>query len=150
MLFFLPDSFLNTLQSHWSSVSLWPPPNLFLSEGLCTYLDLFLQVFAWLTSFSFMSPHHVILTEKPSLVVSRVLVQNRRHAQIKVAEKSLLRPLGTSLVVQWLRLCAQNARGQGSLPGQGTRSNIVQPKSSHDLSEEDRRSCLLELRPSRS
>ena len=27
---------------------------------------------------------------------------------------------GTSLVVQWLRLCAPNAGGTGSIPGQGT------------------------------
>ena len=35
---------------------------------------------------------------------------------------SLLRAhLGTSLVVQWLRLCASNARVTGSIPGWGTR-----------------------------
>ena len=33
---------------------------------------------------------------------------------------------GTSLVVQWLRLCAPNAGGPGSLPGQGTRSHMPQ------------------------
>ena len=32
--------------------------------------------------------------------------------------------LGTSLVVQWLRLCALNARGLGLTSGQGTRSYI--------------------------
>ena len=31
---------------------------------------------------------------------------------------------GTSLVVQWVRLCAPNAGGPGSIPGQGTRSHI--------------------------
>ena len=31
---------------------------------------------------------------------------------------------GTSLVVQWLRLHAPNARGMGSIPGQGTRSHM--------------------------
>ena len=35
---------------------------------------------------------------------------------------------GTSLVVQWLRLCATNAGDQGSIPGQGTRSHILQLK----------------------
>ena len=35
---------------------------------------------------------------------------------------------GTSLVVQWLRLCAPNAGGLGSIPGQGTRSHM---QSSH-------------------
>ena len=33
---------------------------------------------------------------------------------------------GTSLVVQWLRLCALNAGGPGSIPGQGTRSCMSQ------------------------
>ena len=33
---------------------------------------------------------------------------------------------GTSLVVQWLRLCAPNARGPGLIPGQGTRSHMPQ------------------------
>ena len=31
---------------------------------------------------------------------------------------------GISLVVQWLRLCAFNAEGTGSVPGQGTRSHV--------------------------
>ena len=34
--------------------------------------------------------------------------------------------MGTSLVVQWLRLQAPNAVGQGSIPGQGTRSHMPQ------------------------
>ena len=29
--------------------------------------------------------------------------------------------IGTSLEVQWLRLCASNARGMGSIPGQETK-----------------------------
>ena len=33
---------------------------------------------------------------------------------------------GTSPVVQWLRLCAPNARGPGLIPGQGTRSHVLQ------------------------
>ena len=35
-------------------------------------------------------------------------------------------PAGTSLVVQWLRPCAPNAGGPGSIPGQGTRSHVLQ------------------------
>ena len=31
---------------------------------------------------------------------------------------------GTSLVVQWVRLCVPNAGGPGSIPGQGTRSRM--------------------------
>ena len=37
--------------------------------------------------------------------------------------------LGTSLVVQWLRLHALNAGGLGSIPGQGTRSCMLQLRS---------------------
>ena len=33
-------------------------------------------------------------------------------------------PLGTSLVVQWLRLHTSNARGTGSIPGQGTKPHM--------------------------
>ena len=33
---------------------------------------------------------------------------------------------GTSLVAQWIRLCAPNAGGPGSIPGQGTRSHMPQ------------------------
>ena len=33
---------------------------------------------------------------------------------------------GTSLVVQWLRLCAPNAGAPGLMPGQGTRSHMPQ------------------------
>ena len=35
---------------------------------------------------------------------------------------------GASLVVQWLRLCALNAGGMGSIAGQGTRSHMPQLK----------------------
>ena len=39
---------------------------------------------------------------------------------------------GTSLVVQWLRLCTPNAGGPGSIPGQGSRSPMhAAMKSSH-------------------
>ena len=38
-------------------------------------------------------------------------------------------PSGTSLVVQWLRLCTPNAGGLGSIPGGGTRSCIPQLRS---------------------
>ena len=39
---------------------------------------------------------------------------------------------GTSLVVQWVRIHSPNARGPGSIPGQGTRSHMhVTTKSPH-------------------
>ena len=34
--------------------------------------------------------------------------------------------MGTSLVVQWLRLLAPNAEGPVSIPGQGTESHMKQ------------------------
>ena len=37
---------------------------------------------------------------------------------------------GTSLVVQWLRLCTPNAGGLGSIPGQGARSRMQQLRPS--------------------
>ena len=39
--------------------------------------------------------------------------------------------MGTSLVVQWLRLCAPNAGARGLIPGQGTKAHMLQPKISH-------------------
>ena len=45
-------------------------------------------------------------------------------------------PVGTSLVVQWLRLLAPNAGGPGSTPGQGTSSHMPQL-----------RALMLQLRP---
>ena len=37
---------------------------------------------------------------------------------------------GTSLVVQWLGVCTPNAGGPASIPGQGTRSHMLQLKPS--------------------
>ena len=37
-----------------------------------------------------------------------------------------LKGIGTSLVVQWLRHHAANAGGPGLIPGQGTRSHMLQ------------------------
>ena len=38
----------------------------------------------------------------------------------------LIKVSGTSLVVQWLGLCAPGAGGPGSIPGQGSRSHVLQ------------------------
>ena len=38
--------------------------------------------------------------------------------------------VGTSLVVQWLRFCAPSAGVLGSVPGQGTRSHVLQLRPS--------------------
>ena len=55
--------------------------------------------------------------------------------------------IGTSLVVQWLRLCAPNAGDLGLIPGQGTRSHTLHLK---DLAwcSGDWRCRGLQLRPS--
>ena len=46
-------------------------------------------------------------------------------------------PLGTSLVVQWIRLHAPSVGGPGSIPGQGTRSHMrAATKSSHATTKE--------------
>ena len=54
-------------------------------------------------------------------------------------KKILKKKLGTSLVVQWLRLHAPNAGGSGSIPGQGARTHIPQL-----------RVCMLRLKISRA
>ena len=38
---------------------------------------------------------------------------------------------GTSLVIQWLRLCTVNAGGSGLIPGQGVGSYVLQLKHLH-------------------
>ena len=43
----------------------------------------------------------------------------------------------TSLAVQWLRLCVPNAGGLGSIPGQGTKSHMLQRRP---------KICLLQLK----
>ena len=48
-----------------------------------------------------------------NLVNPREIVSVKNHSE-------------TSLVVQWLRLCAPNTGGLGSIPSQGTRSHMLQ------------------------
>ena len=42
--------------------------------------------------------------------------------------RTVMRWPGTSLVVQWLRLCPPHAGGLGSITDQGTRSHVMQQK----------------------
>ena len=56
----------------------------------------------------------------------------------------MLGKLGTSLVVQWLRFQAPNAGGLGLIPGQATRSHILQLKILHAVTK---RPCTPQLRP---
>ena len=39
-------------------------------------------------------------------------------------KEQTLEEMGMSLVAQWLRICTPNGGGQGSIPGQGTRSHM--------------------------
>ena len=50
--------------------------------------------------------------DKPHKVFSDTVPHQSTHAII-------ISTLGTSLVVQWLRLCTSNAGGLGSIPGSG-------------------------------
>ena len=54
-----------------------------------------------------------------------ILKPKRKRNGIKVIALLLL-VVGTSLVAQWLRLHTPNKRGPGSIPGQGTRSLVLQ------------------------
>ena len=52
----------------------------------------------------------------------------RREDTLKCSLKKKGR--GTSLVVQWLRLCTPNAGGPSLIPGRGTRSHMPQLRCS--------------------
>ena len=54
--------------------------------------------------------------------------------------------MGTSLIIQWLRLYAPNEVGLGLIPDYGTRPHRPQLKDPSCLSE-DGRSQVLQLRP---
>ena len=61
--------------------------------------------------------------------------------------------VGPSLVVQCLRLCSSKAGGRGSIPGQGTRSHMPQPrvhllqlKIPHAATKKKKRSRMLQLK----
>ena len=68
--------------------------------------------------------HRVLFVPSKNLPPqSRVSSVKEDPAQSK-KKKSLIQ--GTSLMVQWLRLCAPNAGGLGSIPDQGTRPHLLQ------------------------
>ena len=48
------------------------------------------------------------------------------HTNKRTEPSPLKVSTGASLVVQWPRSCIPNARGPGSIPGQGTRSHMLQ------------------------
>ena len=53
--------------------------------------------------------------------------------------------IGTSLVVQWLRLCAPNAWGPDLIPGQGTRSHLPQLRVHSHAATKDLTRCSEDL-----
>ena len=53
--------------------------------------------------------------------------------------------LGTSLMVQWLRLCASNARGEGLDPGWGSKIPLVSQHDSKQTKKVTRVTSRLEL-----
>ena len=52
--------------------------------------------------------------------------EQRCSTFIKVIQLQIKTTLRNSLVVQWLRLCAPNARDLNSIPGQGSRFHVLQ------------------------
>ena len=79
--------------------------------------------------------HHVVIyhinkmKDKSYMVISidaeKAFDKTEHLLMIKNSQQGGYRG-GTSLVVQWLRLCAPNAGGPGLIPGQGTRSHMLQ------------------------
>ena len=70
-----------------------------------------------------------ISSETSSLLQSKFALHSTPPWAIGTCPKwSRCPSLGSSLVVQWLRVCTPNAGGSGSMPGQGTRSHILQLK----------------------
>ena len=53
------------------------------------------------------------------IISSKYITRTRRLGKKEKYQKSLA--IGTSLMVQWLRLQAANAGGMGLIPGQGTK-----------------------------
>ena len=59
------------------------------------------------------------------------------HVQISGCAFGEMDGTGTSLVEEWIRLLAPNARGPGSIPCQRTRSHVhAATKSSHATTKE--------------
>ena len=68
--------------------------------------------------------------------INRTLL-NASNNRVSNYMKQELTKLGTSLVAQWIRLCAPNAGCLGSIPGQGIRSHMhATTKSSHATTKE--------------
>ena len=53
-------------------------------------------------------------------------VINQSYLNTKINKQALKKAYRDFMVVQWLRLSAPNPGGLGSIPGQGTRSHMLQ------------------------
>ena len=56
---------------------------------------------------------------------------SKRLVDLSKVTKLIKRAMGTSLVVQWLKFWVPNARGLGSIPGQGTKTHMSKLKIPH-------------------
>ena len=92
-----------------SSLSQWEDPVYMsqLESGLCLEINKLAPLSAWNFPLSGNTSHHPRDERFPSSLWRTL--GKRRRAQ------------GTSMVVQWLRLCTPNAYSMGSMPGLGTR-----------------------------
>ena len=74
------------------------------------------------------SPGALVLSDGPGLCSFEQLPLLTPNRRLNWKKKYHLedQEIGTSLAVQWLRLCASNARGPGVIPGWGTRSHMPQ------------------------
>ena len=90
-------------------------------QGLCTYYFLCLE--------SFLQKSRSITFSPTSCLYSNISLSVR--SSLTSLLKVTIVTLGTSLVVQWLSFCACNAGALVLIPGQGTRSHVLQLKTLH-------------------
>ena len=107
-------------------------------QSCCTRSYIYLKVNCWLepgdshSDSCFCTTFFLTLHCFPAWLCSNLLKKSR--------------VMGLPLVVQWLRLRTPDARGLGLIPGQGTRSHMLQLKG-HMWHNEDGKSSMLQLRP---
>ena len=78
------------------------------------------RLFSFSSSYPRKSSIHSVEMAAPSFIFS---IGGKEHQAMKGDV------LGTPLVVQWLRFCAPNARGLGSIPGQRSAFHMPQQRS---------------------
>ena len=78
----------------------------------------------------------IVLINNPILKFIYSVRKLRSHS-LQMEGPTQTRWLGSSLVAQWLRLCAPNTGGPGLIPGRGTRSHMhASTKSLHATTKE--------------